>query len=522
MKGLTGSLKKGSAFLSVTTAVALTLTACGGGGDSGASGAPAGTGAAAGTPTASSPPTDISMLSIFYQKEPPAADNEILKEVEKRTNTKLNITWVTPNSFSEKVNVTLASGDIPDLMLVTDVGSASFRTMAKQGAFWDLTELIKSYPNLMRFPKITYENLYVEGKLYGIPRVRPTEGNAQPLVRADWLAKLNLKQPATLDELYNVMKAFKQHAPDGQKDTIGFSGYVNQGDMGQFAFIESAFNRSNGKFREQNGKLVDVTLEPEMKQMLVWMRNAYTDGLIPQDFALLKHNQAKDLVSAGRAGIFSDKPNQEPNFNKDIKSINPSANPDMVWLPYLEGPLGKIAFTGNGHFGMFVIPKKVPEAKVKKLLEFMNYGTSDEGHELANYGIKDVHFSLDNGNYKLTDKATNDPSFQFMQNIFMKFDKYANVATTGLTPEQTARDKKLIDEAEKVGVPSPVSGLTSETNNKLGSEYGKKIQDMKTKVIMGKASLEDWDKFVQELKADKTYLKITDEFNDAYLAKKGK
>ncbi|MDF2964187.1 MAG: transporter substrate-binding protein, partial [Paenibacillus sp.] len=406
-------------------------------------------------------PTEISMLSIFYQKEPPAADNAILKEVEKRTNTKLNITWVTPNNFSEKVNVTLASGDLPDLLLVTDTTNAAFQNMAKQGAFWDLTALVKQYPNLAKFPQITYTNLLIDGKLYGVPRVRPTEGNAQPLVRADWLKKLNLKMPETPDELYAVMKAFKENAPDGHKDTIGLSGYVNQNDMGQFGFIESVFTGSNGKYKLKDGKLIDVTFEPGTKQSLEWFQRAYKEGLIPQDFALLKHNQAKDLISAGKAGIFSDKPNQEPLFNKDISSMNPNAKPDMQWIPFLTGPSGKFSAKGNGHFGMFVISKKIPEDKVKKLLAFLNYGTSDEGHELANYGFKDTHFKLQDGNYVLTETAQNDPSFQFMQNVFMKYDKYANVGSVGpfATAEQIAREKKAIDLAEGISIPSPTSGL---------------------------------------------------------------
>lgn len=509
--------KKGTLTALVLSTV-MTVSACGGNEPAKEA---SGTSPATAPSASDSKPTEISILSIFYQKEPPAADNAILKEVEKRTNTKLNITWVTPNNFGEKVNVTLASGDLPDLMLVTDTGNAAFRSMAKQGAFWDLTTMIKQYPNLSRFPDITYKNLMIEGKLVGIPRVRPTEGNAQPLVRADWLKKLNLTMPQTTDELYSVMKAFKEKAPDGQKDTIGLSGYVNQNDMGQFGFIESVFTGASGKFRLKDGKLIDVTLEPEMRKSLEWFQNAFKDGLIPQDFALLKHNQAKDLVIAGKAGIFPDKPNQEPLFIKEISTMNPNSKPDMEWIPYMTGPQGKYGSKGNGHFGMFVIPKKVPEAKVKKLLEFMNYGTSDEGHELASYGLKDVNFKLQDGNYVVTEATLNDPSYQFMQNIFMKYDKYANVATAGLTPEQITRDKKLIDIADPISIPSPTSSLISETNNKLGSDFNKKIQDMKTKVIMNKATLADWDAFVNELKADKNYMKILDEYNEANRANSG-
>lgn len=499
--------------LTLTVAAAMALSGCGGNKDS----------AAVSPTTASSPstkaaekPTDISIMSIYYQKEPPAADNAVIQELEKRTNTKLKFTWVSPNSFSDKANVTLASGDLPDLMMVTDIAGSTYRNMAKQGAFWDLTEMIKSYPNLAAYPDITFINNKIDGKLYGVPRVRPTEGNAQPLIRADWLQKVNMKMPETPDDLFNVMKAFKASAPDGQKDTIGMSGYVNPNDMGQFGFIESTFTGANGKYKVVNGKLENVLFLPEMKQSLEWFQKVFKEGLIPQDFALLKHNQAKDLIYAGKAGIFPDKPNQGSPSNQQVIAINPNAKPDFVWMPYMTGPTGKFASKGNGHFGVFVISKKVPEEKVKKLLAFLDYGASDDGIELANYGVKGVHFTKQDNNYVLTDAAKNDPSFQFLQNIFSKYNKYANVSTVGLTPEQMARDNKLIDQAAEVSIPNPTDGLVSETATKLGSDYDKKIQDMKTKVIMGKASMAEWDKFVGDLKADSNYQKIQDEYNTEY------
>lgn len=134
--------------------------------------------------------------------------------------------------------------------------------------------------------------------------------------------------------------------------------------------------------------------------------------------------------------------------------------------------------------------------------------------------MKDVHFTLQGDNRVLTDAAKNDPSFQFMQNIYMKFDKYANVAL-GMTPELTKRDMAYIDAAEKVSIPSPLDGVTSPTAQKLGSDYDKKIQDMKTKVIMEKVTLGDWDQFVSALKADANYMKIQEEYNAEYQKKVG-
>lgn len=62
----------------------------------------------------------------------------------------------------------------------------------------------------------------------------------------------------------------------------------------------------------------------------------------------------------------------------------------------------------------------------------------------------------------------------------------------------------------------PAVGLYSETSTLVGTELRKKIQDMKTKVIMGKEPISAWDDYVEKLKADPDLLKITEEMNEAY------
>ena len=43
------------------------------------------------------------------------------------------------------------------------------------------------------------------------------------MIRKDWLAKLGLKEPQTVDDLYTIAKAFTEQDPDGngKKDTYG-------------------------------------------------------------------------------------------------------------------------------------------------------------------------------------------------------------------------------------------------------------------------------------------------------------
>lgn len=87
-------------------------------------------------------------MTILLTPSPAADDNKIKQAIEKATNSKMKIQWVSGNNYTDKLNVTLASGDIPDLITINDPFTSVFRNSVSQGAFWDLTPYIKDYPNL--------------------------------------------------------------------------------------------------------------------------------------------------------------------------------------------------------------------------------------------------------------------------------------------------------------------------------------------------------------------------------------
>ncbi len=77
----------------------------------------------------------------------PAVDGEMQQAVEKLIGKKLKITWVPNAEYGDKTNVTLASDNIPDVMVVNEK-SPAFVKAAEAGAFWDLTGKLDKYPNL--------------------------------------------------------------------------------------------------------------------------------------------------------------------------------------------------------------------------------------------------------------------------------------------------------------------------------------------------------------------------------------
>jgi putative aldouronate transport system substrate-binding protein len=153
----------------------------------------------------------------------------------------------------------------------------------------------------------------------------------------------------------------------------------------------------------------------------------------------------------------------------------------------------------------------------------MDYGASEEGGNFADYGLKDTHYTEQGGIKTATPQAAKDNvSPNAFGQIFKYFDKYFRAYAPGITTAKMDRNKKIIDEQEKISTGEPHIGLVSDTNIKLGSDYAKKIMELKIAIIMGKEKLDAWDAFVAKLKADPEYQKIIKEMNDAYKKKAGK
>ncbi|MBU3114837.1 extracellular solute-binding protein [Clostridium lacusfryxellense] len=465
-------------------------------------------------------PTPISIMSVFYSTGPIANDNVIVKEFEKRTNTKLDITWVAGNSYNEKLSVTLASGDMPDMTLDLETYNAQWRSMTSQGAFWEVGKYYKDYKNLAALPAEIWENTKLaDGKNYMMPRPRPLDGQSagQLNVRKDWLDNLGLKVPETMDDLYAVMKAFTNDDPDknGKKDTVGFAGYVNDGDLGSLKEVVSIFNGAgNDGFKlDKNKKMAQMWTDTSTRDALVWLRKAYLEGLIHKDIAVLKPEQESEIVMASKSGISFSPMQKTTVYDATIKKTVPNA--ETLPLIALSSNNGKYIGRSGGSFGGFVIPKTVKEDKMKKIMAFYDFCVSNEGWELAKYGVEGVHFNKSGDKYTVLPQAKID-LVGTMTNVSQKYDKYQTASMAGTTPLELDRNKKIIDEKAKISIPSPNVGLYSDTESKIGADYNKKYSETFMKVMLGAEPIATWDAYVAKLKTDADYLKWVKEISDAY------
>lgn len=113
--------------------------------------------------------------------------------------------------YAQKLNVSIASDDLPDLMWVD---AAQLKRMVEDDMLADLTDVYANYAAEFTNKVLTddggsaMEAATFGGKLYGLPHIQSGYGSTEVLwVRADWLEKLGLDTPKTMEDVLNAARA---------------------------------------------------------------------------------------------------------------------------------------------------------------------------------------------------------------------------------------------------------------------------------------------------------------------------
>jgi putative aldouronate transport system substrate-binding protein len=301
----------------------------------------------------------------------------------------MKTTWVVDQSqYKEKVNVMIASGDLPDVMLVD---KQTMSKLARAGLIEDLTDHYKNYASQLLVDSLEGEGRWAldsssyEGKLMGIPSVQLGIGatSTQLFIRSDWLKKLNIAEPKTIQDVIKIANAFTNQDPDGdgKKDTVGlglrkdlfsFQSYLPIRNSG-IGFVNGYHAYPGIWIKDKEGKLVYGSVQPEMRNALSQMRDMFAAGLIDREFAVKNDQQFIQDISTGKVGMFfGGQGNPIAFLQPHIKN-----EPNAEWkiFPIFSAD-NKLALVGSPLVveEMLVVKKgyKHPEAAVKLANHYIN------------------------------------------------------------------------------------------------------------------------------------------------------
>lgn len=202
--------------------------------------------------------------------------NENATWIELQEKHNLTIEWDQISSgLSEKKAVILADPEsMPDLWL----GALSDSDLTVNvGAFLDMTDLIDQYaPNIKSMFEEVPDTLglakFSDGAIYSTPAVRPFRPDSYTvmMINQNWLDNLGLAMPTTLDELEQVLIAFRDGDPNGNgiKDEIPLDWNAGRGSI----FPITALCGSWGYVQDYSGDMVTVK---DGKVDFLWAHESY-------------------------------------------------------------------------------------------------------------------------------------------------------------------------------------------------------------------------------------------------------
>jgi len=343
------------------------------------------------TVSANEPPTKIRFFRVAVEQDP--TKDRLLLELQKRTNTQLEFVTAPWDGVIARITTLLSSGEPIDVLSM-DTLQFDFDTLCRDGLFLQLDDYLKSgkYPNL---EKLAYGDIYhwrynVDGKVYGIPQpIQPGDWNNY--IRSDWLEKVGLEVPKTPEDMYEVLKAFKEKDPDGNgvDDTIGM--YVAIANAHLDPLFSMFINVRGTQYDVlEDGKIQYNWVSPAYKESLIYLNRLYHEDLINKDlFTLNDRNYMRAKFSAGQCGIVS-----SPMIAGDINELM-KVNPDaeivlMSPLPHASTASGAYAGDASWNWMLNVLPAN--SENPEKVLEFLEYLHSPEGRKLMCTGIEGIHY----------------------------------------------------------------------------------------------------------------------------------
>lgn len=193
----------------------------------------------------------------------------------------------------------MAQGNIPaDVLFKANLTRAQEQALLNGGALIDLAPLIEAnMPNLSALlaahPDWKAAICLEDGRIASLPLLNTTERQVCVWINAKWLSALNLSAPTSVEELTDVLLAFKTGDPNGNykqdeiaADLIGV--YEMRWLLPYFGIVADDSNLA----RQADGSLVFAPELPAYRDFISTLRDWVEKGILTKDAFTAMHSTA--------------------------------------------------------------------------------------------------------------------------------------------------------------------------------------------------------------------------------------
>lgn len=282
--------------------------------------------------------------------------------------------------YDRQVSLALSAGDTPDIM---KVGTRDeILELYENDLILDLTEVYNTYASdYLKSVYDSYEgralaNVTFDGQMMALPGTNTDAGPSEVWIRSDWMNTLGItidedgNHAISIEELKYVAQEFMSKNPGNVEKPVGiaFAPWLTSGDpdgtysMNSIAYALGAFPKT---WIEQDGKVINGSVQPEMKEALRLVAEWYQEGVVDPQLGTRTWDDITALLSNGETGITFGTWHIPDWLLNNVRAID--ANAEFASYA-IEDENGKVYCKHNdATAGYMVVSKdcKNPEAAIK-------------------------------------------------------------------------------------------------------------------------------------------------------------
>ncbi len=448
-----------------------------------------------------------------YPHNPNAAVWDVLAE---KTGVRVKLKSNPWSGWQDKLTTLLASNNMPEM--TSHWNMDIIRPFVDSGMFMESGKYMHLMPEYEKWLKTFEEGGNDRRVLYfGSPprliafhrfnRHQDVHGHF-PALRTDLMEKHNIAIPKTFDELYTVLKEFKQLSPHNypwgrRKALISM-------------LLEQLYMFGTGPkiyYDWDEKKWLYGPLMPEYKKAIQWYAKVYQDGLIDPDTNT--NQQYVEKMVAEKFYFWWDDIENILDFNANLRQVNPEAKFEAI--PILPDSTGRKRILSEPYHKVQYI--KLVSSKYKyqeRMAGFFNYLYSEEGVRLMNFGVEGKNFTWESGEPKMRPEVyaeyrkKNMPYRTFLgdhavsQNTLCVVNDHRNylpwapaINKKSYTYINGAVDAKIIREPRW---PPPFAGEEGERRVDIEASLNNILDPTLEALIIGNKDFSEWDNLVKALK----------------------
>ena len=418
--------------------------------------------------------------------------------------------FIDSSGGADTLSLLIGSNTLPDLVLLINKSyvSGGLDSLVEAGAIVPMNDLMEKgwMPNLRAYldsdPEVDNLAKNDAGIYAWAPMIRAKDSVVDftgYLVRKDWLDELKLEVPSTIEDMEEVLLAFKEEK--------GASGLSFMGNATKW--LPTSWGVVEGMYVD-NGTIKYGYLEDAYKEYLETANRWIDLGILDPDTFTQDNDTLWAKVATGKTPMLVGFTGSTISYMDTLKAEVPEMQfVPMVWPALKEGETFPVECSDLrvGNAGIFLSANCKEQEAAARVIDYMY---SEEGTMLNNYGIEGVSYEMVDGKPVYTELIENNPDglsradalslYAGMENKPYILTRDAQEPKYALQEQRDALvawDTKGAD--IKMKVPGSMTDEEREEYNQIMGDIDTYVKEYKLKFILGMESLDNYEAFRENL-----------------------